>query len=105
MIRGIDQHAGDWDEQRERLSAYLDDELGAEERAALERHLPGCARCQAELADLRDVRALLGALPMPAAARSFTLPDDGVVPQPIAAAVARRPARQTTGALARTMEW
>ena len=105
MIRGMDHHARDWDEQRERLSAYLDDELGAEERAALERHLPGCARCQAELADLRGVRALLRALPAPAAPRSFALPDDGAVPQPIAAAVARRRARQSTGTLARAMEW
>jgi Putative zinc-finger len=107
MIRGTNQHAGGWDEQRERLSAYLDGELGAEERAALERHLPGCARCQAELADLRGVRALLRALSTPAAPRSFTLPDDGAVPRPIApAATARRSARQpTTGVLARAMEW
>jgi anti-sigma factor RsiW len=105
MTRGTNQHIEDWDEQREWLSAYLDGELGAEERAALERHLPGCARCQAELADLRGVRALLRALPMPAAPRSFALPDDGAVPQPIAPAVARRSARQATGAWARAMEW
>jgi|SRR5690242_147516 len=104
MTRGTNQHGEDWDEQRERLSVYLDGELGAEERAALERHLPGCARCQAELADLRGVRALLRALPTPAAPRSFTLPDDGAVPQPIA--TARRSARwTTTGAVARAMEW
>lgn len=106
MTRGRDQHVGDWDEQRERLSAYLDGELGAEERAALERHLPGCARCQAELADLRGVRALLRALPTPVAPRSFVLPDDGAVPRPIAPAAARRSARRaTTGAVARAMEW
>ena len=106
MIRGTNQHREDWDEQCERLSAYLDSELGAAERAALERHLPGCARCQAELADLRGVRALLRALPTPAAPRSFALPDDGAVPRPIAtAATARRSARQATGALARAMEW
>src|SRR5690242_21609959 len=106
MTRGTNQHGEDWDEQRERLSVYLDGELGAEERAALERHLPGCARCQAELADLRGVRALLRALSTPAAPRSFTLPDDGAVPRPIAPAVARRSARQpTTGVLARAMEW
>lgn len=106
MTRGMNQHIEDWDEQRERLSAYLDDELGADERAALERHLPGCARCQAELADLRGVRALLRTLPAPAAPRSFVLPDDGAVPRPIStAATARRSARPTTGALARAMEW
>jgi hypothetical protein len=107
MTRGTNQHIEDWDEQRERLSAYLDGELGTEERAALERHLPGCARCQAELADLRGVRALLRALPMPAAPHSFVLPDDGTVPRPIAtAATARRSARRTTtSTVARVMEW
>lgn len=107
MTRGTNQHVEDWDEQRERLSAYLDGELGAEDRAALERHLPGCARCQAELADLRGVRALLRALPTPAAPRSFALPDDGAVPRPITtAAAARRSARPpTTGVWVRAMEW
>ncbi|HZC05544.1 MAG TPA: zf-HC2 domain-containing protein [Ktedonobacterales bacterium] len=64
----------DWELQRERLSAYLDGELGAEERVALDAHLSGCERCQDELAALRQTRSLLRALPTPAMPRAFTLP-------------------------------
>lgn len=67
-------HQRDWDTQRERLSAYLDDQLAPAERAALERHLPACARCAAELAELRRIVALLHAMPAPALPRSFALP-------------------------------
>lgn len=42
-----------------RLSEYLDDELAAPERTALEAHLADCIECQAVLADLR--RVLTGA--------------------------------------------
>lgn len=79
-------HTGDWDEQRERLSAYLDDELGKGERAELERHLPTCEQCQRTLDELREVRALLRAMPMPASPRSFAIPMTGEVPRPLAAA-------------------
>lgn len=65
----------DWDAQRERLSAYLDGELSVEERATLEAHLVGCAECQRELVFLRQVKALLGALPALAPPRSFALPE------------------------------
>lgn len=75
----------DWDAQRERLSAYLDGELPASERAALDAHLPDCAQCQRELAALRQTRALLGALPAPALPRDFRLPA-----QPTIAATSRR---------------
>lgn len=45
------------------LQALLDDELAPAERAALERHLAGCAACGGELAALRSARAALaGAL-------------------------------------------
>ena len=40
-----------------RLSEYLDGELDATERAALEAHLATCGHCYATLADLRDVVA------------------------------------------------
>src|SRR5690348_10191040 len=76
----------DWDAQRERLSAYLDGELSASERAALDAHLPGCAQCQRELAALRQTRALLRALPAPALPRDFRLPAQLAV-----APVRRRP--------------
>src|SRR5574340_1228440 len=91
----------DWDAQRERLSAYLDGALSADERAELEAHLPGCAECQRELAALRQTKALLGALPVPTPPRSFALPTT-LRPLP-----ARRPAPprwagplQTIGAIA-----
>ena len=40
-----------------RLSEYLDGELDATERAALEAHLASCGHCYATLAELRDVVA------------------------------------------------
>jgi anti-sigma factor RsiW len=69
----------DWELQRERLSASLDGELTAAERAALDAHLPGCDECQRELAALRQTRALLRALPAPALPRAFTLPETPAV--------------------------
>ena len=41
----------------DRLSEYLDGELDAQERGALEAHLSGCAECRATLAELRQVVA------------------------------------------------
>ena len=43
------------DEWTDRLSEYLDDELPADERTALEAHLRHCARCGAVLADLKRI--------------------------------------------------
>lgn len=68
------RHPTDWERQRAQLSALVDGELSRDERAELERHLPTCPECQEELARLRRVRALLGALPTPAVPRSFALP-------------------------------
>lgn len=70
----------DWERQRETLTAYVDGELGAPERVALEAHLPGCAECQAEVAAQRQTRALLRGLPELAAPRAFTLPLTGDLP-------------------------
>lgn len=39
----------------DRLSDYIDDDMDASERAALEAHLAGCAACSSTLADLRTV--------------------------------------------------
>src|SRR3954468_9908225 len=44
------------------LSDYLDDELSASERAALEIHLRSCGECTATLDELRDVVARAAAL-------------------------------------------
>lgn len=41
----------------DQLSDYLDDELSASERAAIDAHLAGCAQCAAVLADLKRVVA------------------------------------------------
>jgi anti-sigma factor RsiW len=46
----------------DRLSAYLDDELSATEREAVEHHLRQCAECEQTLADLRRVVARAAAL-------------------------------------------
>jgi anti-sigma factor RsiW len=46
----------------DRLSEYLDDELGPEERQAVEAHLLRCATCGAVLADLKRVAARARAL-------------------------------------------
>ena len=64
----------DWEQQREQLSALLDNELDEQERAELETHLPTCAECRAELESLQRTRALVRALPQPALPRSFALP-------------------------------
>lgn len=46
-----------------RLSAFLDDELDEPRALTLTRHVTGCARCRAELDDLRAARAALRRLP------------------------------------------
>src|SRR5579883_1192151 len=53
------QQSGEWEQQRERLSAYLDGEVDAAERAALEQHLPTCEPCQRALAWLAGGQVLL----------------------------------------------
>ena len=74
MIGGNGREHADREALRERLSAYLDGELAPGDVAALERHLAECAECRDELAGLREVRALLRALPQPALPRTFALP-------------------------------
>jgi hypothetical protein len=46
----------------DRLSDYLDDELGADERVSLDRHLAACAACRTTLDELRAVVARAGTL-------------------------------------------
>lgn len=53
------------------LSAYLDGALDARERVEAETHLQACALCRARLEDLRQVSALIAALPEPAPRRSL----------------------------------
>lgn len=43
--------------QKERISAYVDNELGLGEKAAFEAHAHGCDRCSRSLAELRSLRS------------------------------------------------
>lgn len=65
----------------ELLSAYLDDEVSATERAAVAAHLPTCPNCQRELAALRHVRTLMSAMPLEAIPRPFYINAAMVAPQ------------------------
>jgi Anti-sigma-K factor rskA, C-terminal/Putative zinc-finger len=47
------------DEIEELLGAYCLDAVDPDEREAIEAHLPECPRCRAEVAELREVAALL----------------------------------------------
>ena len=83
----------DWEQQREQLSALLDNELDEQERAELEAHLPTCAECRAELESLQRTRALVRALPQPALPRSFALPLEAAsLPEQTFETAAARPA-------------
>jgi anti-sigma factor RsiW len=73
----VEHREHEWEQQREQLSALLDQQLHGQERAALEAHLQQCRACQAELASLRRTKSLLRALPQPALPRSFTLSLEG----------------------------
>lgn len=58
--------------QRE-FSAYMDGRLAPRDRQALERHLEGCAACQANLESLQRLVALVRRLPQVPVPRSFAL--------------------------------
>lgn len=47
------------------LSSYLDGELDARRRLAMEAHLDGCAACRAELEQLRALSGVLAEVPQP----------------------------------------
>jgi len=53
------------------LSAYLDDALSPDERAAVSAHLDGCPSCRARLEDLRATSRLVAALPALVPTRSL----------------------------------
>ncbi|CCH51923.1 anti-ECFsigma factor, ChrR [Fibrisoma limi BUZ 3] len=50
---------------KDRLLDYLNDELPATERAALDAHLANCPDCQRELADNRQIWQLMATVPTP----------------------------------------
>lgn len=53
------------------LSAYLDDALSPDERAAVRTHVDSCDRCRGRLDDLRATARLIGALPALVPTRSL----------------------------------
>jgi len=57
--------------EKDRLSGYVDGELGAEERAGVERHVAACAECGRELDDLKATIGRLRAMPRAAAPASM----------------------------------
>src|SRR5262245_2586086 len=59
------------EELEARLSDYLDDALGAEEKQALERHIEGCGDCRAAIAELRKTMNALAGLNRVAAPQHF----------------------------------
>ncbi len=72
------------------LLAYVEDELGADERSEVDRHVAGCATCAADVAAARTGRDVLRAahvLAVPAGARGRLLADR---PQRVAAARGER---------------
>jgi hypothetical protein len=87
------------DEWSERLSEYVDDELGADERRALEAHLAGCPSCAQAVDEIRQVAARAARLPSSPpdadlwhgiAARIESAPQQRPLFRALAAAAARR---------------
>ena len=63
-----------------RLDEYAASALGAQERADVDRHLHNCADCRAALRELRDLDALIRALPQRAAPPDFLAQVHGKLP-------------------------
>ena len=59
------------DDFEARLSDYLDDSLGPDDRRALEQHLEGCAVCRAALGELRKTMSALSGLNRVSAPQHF----------------------------------
>ena len=86
----------------EALSAYADGRLDAGLAAALAAHIETCVACTMRLAELRQVKTMLAAMPEQPHPRSFRLRQADVeAPAPAAAASRSRPASH--GGLLRAM--
>jgi hypothetical protein len=69
------------DDRSELLSGFLDGALDVAARQEAKRTLQDCPACVAELAELRNLQALLRALPAPVPRRSFTIDPATVRPR------------------------
>jgi hypothetical protein len=81
------------------ISAYLDQQVTAEERQFFERHIAACADCRAQLEATRSMVAALRAMPVVKAPRSFVLPRE-MARQPKRSIFAWYPALRLATALA-----
>ncbi len=81
------------------ISAYLDQQVTAEEKQFFERHLAACADCRAQLEATRSMVAALRAMPVVKAPRSFVLPRE-MAKQPKRSIFAWYPALRLATALA-----
>lgn len=55
----------------DRLSAYLDGDLGARDLEHVQAHLETCASCQREYGELRTLKSMLRSLPEPVPSEGF----------------------------------
>jgi anti-sigma factor RsiW len=53
----------DCDDCKDKLSAYIDNELSPEESFSLEEHIQKCSSCAHEMETLRQINVLMGGLP------------------------------------------
>jgi predicted anti-sigma-YlaC factor YlaD len=81
------------------ISAYLDQQVTAEEQQFFERHLAACAECRVQLETTRSMVAALRAMPVVKAPRSFVLPRE-MAKQPKRSILAWYPALRLATALA-----
>lgn len=79
FLRKMGKSKHEWVEDS--LSAYLDGELSAQEKASVEEHLEKCRDCSDSLSTLRQTVALLKELPAVPAPRSFALRPTVVKPK------------------------
>jgi Putative zinc-finger len=84
------------------IAAYALGLLDEPDRVAVERHLPGCPSCSAELAELSGMRALLDGIPASAVAEPEVERPAAPSPPPIRreSGVGRRPVLSTLAAAA-----
>lgn len=87
MFNWLQGHTNEHQRCQENLSAYIDEQLTARERARLEAHLQSCAQCRADLASLRQTVALLRLTP------AVRVPYDFRIRPDTAGAAVRPPAR------------